>query len=77
MTSQSTIHCTICFFFLSQKVLIAQTQLNVLLGDINKGAFDRNNFTTIKAYLIMLRAILYFSTLRPPNIFLLFFHLHV
>ena len=36
MTSQSTIYCTILFFVLSQKVLIAQMRLNVLLGDINK-----------------------------------------
>ena len=36
MTSQSTIHCTICFLFFLKKVLITQTRLNVLLGNIIK-----------------------------------------
>ena len=35
MTSQSTIHCTICFLFF-QKVLIAEVQFNAGLGNIDK-----------------------------------------
>ena len=34
MTSQSTLHGRICFV-LSQSVMIAETHLNVVLGDIN------------------------------------------
>ena len=36
MTLQSTLHCAICFFVLSQKILIAEMQLNAASGDINK-----------------------------------------
>ena len=54
MTSQLTVDCTV---FLSQKVLIVDTQLNLFSGDIDE-MLSMKNSRTILAELTMEQAIL-------------------
>ena len=50
MTSQLTIYCIICFFVFSQKVLIAETRLNAVLGDINKALSIKATLQKLKLF---------------------------
>ena len=72
MTSQSTIYCTICFLFFLKETH-RRNAIKRFFKRYKCGAFGKDNFTTIKAYLTMLRAILYQSTLSPRSIFVLYF----